>query len=322
MGNFKSELKRYEAVPRDLVFDNTMSDRARFVYVFMSCKPEGWNFFLEPMAAELGYSVDTLRKYINELISGGWLVKGEQKNVEHGKFGSVEYTLRANKMPTRKTTDTEKYRHGKNPTQDNTDYIENTDYLKENESDKSLSKESVSSVLFSDIDTDIQAKKAEEKRKSDELFEQCWIAYRRKGSKKKAKEYWLKIEEKQKQYVLPHINAYVSSRELVYQKDFERYLRDCTFNTLVYSGNNVIYDPTKLEGGEASKKYLPKSDIGFGWNDYYKCYMFSGFYTGFIPDGYSDDERPDGASVKLGNAQGTVIWSSEKKEWVLHREMV
>ena len=187
---------------------------------------------------------------------------------------------------------------------------------------QSLPAVGVSSVLFPDIDADIQAQKAEEKRKSDELFEQCWIAYRRKGSKKKAKEYWLKIEEKQKQYVLPHINAYVSSRELAYQKDFERYLRDCTFTTIVYCGNNVIYDPTKLEGGEAAQKYLPKSDIGFGWNDYYKCYMFSGFYTGFIPDGYSDDERPDGASVKLGNAQGTVIWSSEKKEWVLHREMV
>lgn len=180
----------------------------------------------------------------------------------------------------------------------------------------------VSTELFPDIDTDIQAKKAEEKRKSDELFEQCWIAYERKGTKQDAKVYWNKMTDKEKSMVLPHIKAYLSAKELQYRKDFQGYLNKKYYMQPVYNGNRLVYDPTKLEGGEASQKYLPKSDIGFGWNDYYKCYMFSGFYTGFIPDGYSDDERPDGASVKLGNAQGTVIWSSEKKEWVLHREMV
>ena len=67
MGNFKSELSNYQNVPRELVFDKTLSDRARFVYVFMACKPDGWDFFLEPMSKDIGYSVDTLRKYLNEL---------------------------------------------------------------------------------------------------------------------------------------------------------------------------------------------------------------------------------------------------------------
>ena len=76
MGNFKSELSNYQNVPRELVFDKDLSDRARFVYVFMACKPDNWDFYLEPMAKDIGYSVDTLRKYINELVTSGWLIKG------------------------------------------------------------------------------------------------------------------------------------------------------------------------------------------------------------------------------------------------------
>lgn len=134
MGNFNNELANYNSIPRDLVFDSTISDRARFVYVYMSCKPDTWDFYLEPMAKEIGYSVETLRKYINELVASGWLVKGEQKN-EKGVFGATEYTLKANNvdrhiiLPTRKNTDTVNSRHGKNPTQDNIDYIENRDNI-------------------------------------------------------------------------------------------------------------------------------------------------------------------------------------------------
>lgn len=80
--------------------------------------------------------------------------------------------------------------------------------------------------------------------KKDELFEKCWEAYKRKGSKKKSKEYWVKLSDKEKEKVMPHICAYVSSREVCYQKDFERYIRDKTFLTVVFSNNNVIYDPS------------------------------------------------------------------------------
>ena len=87
MGNFKSELRDYCIIPRELVFSTGLSDRARFVYVFMSCKPDGYPFVLEQMAMEIGYGVDTLRKYLNELIAEGWLEKGDSG-----------YTLKASKF--------------------------------------------------------------------------------------------------------------------------------------------------------------------------------------------------------------------------------
>ena len=120
MANFNNELNNYQAIPRDLIFDNTLSNRARFVFCFMASKPNGWDFFLEPMAKEIGYSVETLRKYINELVNSGWLEKGEQKN-EKGMFGAIEYTLKATKSPSMKkpcteNTESEIFRVGKKPT--------------------------------------------------------------------------------------------------------------------------------------------------------------------------------------------------------------
>lgn len=127
MGNFNNELKAFSPIPQALIYDTRLSDRARFVYVYMASKPEGWDFFLMPFAKEIGYSVDTLRKYINELVSSGWLIKGEQKT-ENGKFGAVEYTLKATlDFPTRKNSDTVNYRHGNLPTLNNIDNIHNID---------------------------------------------------------------------------------------------------------------------------------------------------------------------------------------------------
>ncbi len=289
MARIYNELRNYQNIPRELVFDKSLSDRARFVYVFMACKPDDWDFYLEPMAKDIGYSVDTLRKYLNELVASGWLVKGEQSN-EHGIFGAVEYTLKATKI-----TDTENFRYGKNAAQKNIDNIS----------------------LPNTKDTDNKEKKKEEKEINKELFEQCWIAYKRKGSKKKSLEYWKKLTDVEKQNVMPHIKAYVSTRELQYQKDFERYLRDKTFTTIVFLKNKVIYDPTRLDKKDkANEVYMPLTDGALSWNEYYTCYMYVGYWDGkHIPDGYDDDTRPDGASITLNNGRGTLVWSVITKTW-------
>lgn len=97
----------------------------------MACKPNDWDFYLEPMATELGYSVDTLRKYITELVKSGWLEKGEQER-EKGVFKATLYTLKSTKK-----TDSEKNGHGKNPTQHNIDYIDKQDIENKEKEDKS-----------------------------------------------------------------------------------------------------------------------------------------------------------------------------------------
>lgn len=151
-----------------------------------------------------------------------------------------------------------------------------------------------------------------------ELFEECWVMYRRKGSKKKSLEQWKKLTDKEKDLVLPHIKAYISVRDTKYQQDFERYLRDRTFNNVVFDGNAVIYDPTKIGNGKKQDEvYMPMCGGALNWNDYYNTYLYVGMWFGHIPDGYTDDNRPDGATVMLNNGQGTVCWSRERKAWDL-----
>ena len=141
MSNFKNELTNYQSIPRELIFDNTLSDRARFLYCYMASKPDGWDFYLVPMAKELGYSVGTLRKYIAELVESGWLVRGEQR-IENGKYGAVNYTLKSTtanteyqqdstqlgvKIPYAENHDTEKTRVVKKQTLKEKRYITDRD---------------------------------------------------------------------------------------------------------------------------------------------------------------------------------------------------
>lgn len=128
MGNVFNENKGFESINRDLIFDNSLSDRARFVYIYMSAKPEGWDFYVSHMCKELGYSENTLRKYIDELLKTGWLERHEQKRKEDGTLGATQYVIKfsndANRPQFHRGTNftvRQNYRDGKIGTQRNID---------------------------------------------------------------------------------------------------------------------------------------------------------------------------------------------------------
>lgn len=64
-----------------------------------------------------------------------------------------------------------------------------------------------------------------------------------------------------------------------------------------------------------TNEYNPICDVSLNWNDYYKCYIYTGYWNGYIPDGYTDENRPNGAMVTLNNGRGTKVWNKEKKIW-------
>lgn len=67
----------------------------------------------------------------------------------------------------------------------------------------------------------------------------------------------------------------------------------------------------------AKEEYTPMCGGALNWNDYYNCYMYVGFWNGkSIADGYTDDTRPDGASITLNNGRGTIVWNSKSKMWI------
>lgn len=78
-----------------------------------------------------------------------------------------------------------------------------------------------------------------------EWFEDLWLAYERKGSKSKAKKEFEKLTEDEVAMMRKHIPAYIQSRpERQYRLDFERYIKNKTFNSVVYSkANEMLFDP-------------------------------------------------------------------------------
>lgn len=61
--------------------------------------------------------------------------------------------------------------------------------------------------------------------------------------------------------------------------------------------------------------YMPATDGAIKWNETNKCYIYIGMFFGYIPDGYMDDNRPNGAHIMLNNGGGMLEWDSEMKKW-------
>jgi hypothetical protein len=82
----------------------------------MSSMSEDWKFYQSKMAKDLGYSKDTLRKYLDELVSTGYL-KRTQRRSEHGRFDSFDYEI--DFIPNPDFTVSEKTRNGEIPSRKN-----------------------------------------------------------------------------------------------------------------------------------------------------------------------------------------------------------
>ena len=194
MAKVNNKTKGFNSISRDLVFDNELSDRARFVYVYMACKPEGWEFYQDKVAAELGYGKDTLRKYLDELITRGWITENEQQN--DGKFGCLEYDIEIERkkgnLPIRKKADTEKSRNGIIPNQRNIDNISSKHSLSDNK----------------EIENNKRLSNDNHKKDYSEDFLSFWSIYHN-GGKQQAYKEWNKLTQKEKQKAIDYVNDYL-----------------------------------------------------------------------------------------------------------------
>lgn len=288
MGNINNELDKFKTVPKELVFDESLSDRARFVYVFMACKPEKWEFYLEPMSKEIGYSVDTLRKYLGELVNSGWLEKSEQ-NKENGEFRAVKYTIK-----TTKSSDTENFRHGKTPTLNNS--IQCTEY------------------------TSIDNNKKENIKEYKEKFADFVFLYKKMGGKVRSvntefEDFTSRHKDWKK--ILPYLPIAVQRETKARQQAVaERKFFPEPKMLKTYLGKQKAWELYVTIGEDLVKEeYTPLCGGSLMYNEYHKCYMYTGYWDGHIADGYTDDNRPDGAKVTLNNGRGTVSWSRKFKTW-------
>jgi len=275
----------YTTISNVFLRDKELSLKAKGLLATILSLPENWDFSIKGICATIKEGTTAVYSAIDELKERGYCKVVTNRN-EKGMIVGNDYTFYEDPS------------------------MENLNVGNQTQINTNIS-------LPNTKDTDNKEKKKEEKEINKELFEQCWIAYKRKGSKKKSLEYWKKLTDVEKQNVMPHIKAYVSTRELQYQKDFERYLRDKTFTTIVFLKNKVIYDPTRLDKKDkANEVYMPLTDGALSWNEYYNCFMYVGYWDGVhIADGYTDDDRPNGATITLNNGRGVISWDAETKEW-------
>ena len=120
MNKLNNKIKdNFTIIPNDIIRNKSLSDRARFLFCYMASMPDEWKFYQGVMAKELGYTKDTLRKYIEELLQTGYLNREQRR--ETGKFDSYDYTL--NFVPCMEKADTVKTRNGKNPTREKSSLI-------------------------------------------------------------------------------------------------------------------------------------------------------------------------------------------------------
>ena len=112
-----------------------------------------------------------------------------------------------------------------------------------------------------------------------------------------------------------HIPYYLQSNDRQYLKDFEGYIIQRLFESPVYRQSMLLFDPQVIEN-QSNGDYDPS-----GWLDYdetFNAWRYFGREPQYdLRDGYTDDNRPDGARVVT---QATVyLWSAANKNWSLTR---
>ena len=185
-----SEYKNFTAVPNVLINNISMSCQARFLYIYMLSKPNNWKFYLNDLSKSLGMSIDTLRKYMKELIEQGWITRNKQEHDEISKkFDAVSYKVN---FPCREKAVSEKFRYGKNSTLNNKD---NKQKNKENKNNNNIS--------------------------IDEDFEIFWKLYDKKNDKVAAKRAWNKLSKEDRAAAIAGIKPYQEAMR--FDKQFIRY---------------------------------------------------------------------------------------------------
>lgn len=303
MGTIK-KCKGTESISRDLIFDNELSDRARFVYCYMMAKPDNWNFLMANMAKELGYSIETLRKYINELVERGWLEKGEQSRDEDNQWGAVSYTIYEVRRQGKAVA--ENFRDGKNTPHKDKDDEERKRKEKEN-----LIKESEIVDFWNDNTNDYpkvakvsqRVKKAIHARLNEgytvEQLKQAILLMNSLGDfyKGKNENHW------KADFLWIMQNTKGNFEKILAGGLHTTQLQQQQFNDVMRS--NGAIDPNEYR--PATGGYINFSQSkGMYWT-----HISPEF--GQILDGYKDDTRPDGAV--LGSPFGIFKWSAAQRCW-------
>lgn len=209
----------YTQVLNDVLYDKTISLRAKGIYAYLFSKPDGWQFHMEIMETELLETKGQMYTAIKELIQRGYILRTQVN--QNGVFGGMIYEFID---PHSKEPCTEKTAYGKTPTHNNTDILSNTDNKK-----KEIYKES---------------------------FEKFWNEYpkQRAGNKDKAySAYCRAIKEKRttENELMESVKRYAESEEVKkgFAKGCQAWINDDRFKIKYSTAEKPVEGTIKIERG-------------------------------------------------------------------------
>ena len=83
--------KNYGAIPHHILYDTSLSMKAKLIRVYIQSKPEGWKFSVEKIANQMKEGITAIRNAVKELEEAR-LLKRIKFQDENG-FWKIEYVL-------------------------------------------------------------------------------------------------------------------------------------------------------------------------------------------------------------------------------------
>ncbi len=84
----------YTPVPNALLNSSFLDPIAKIIYMFLRSKGKRWIVINSYLAKALGISINTLKRYIQQLIDYGWVSRKQRRNPNNGQLlGGYDYVL-------------------------------------------------------------------------------------------------------------------------------------------------------------------------------------------------------------------------------------
>lgn len=193
-----------------------------------------------------------------------------------------------------------------------------------------------SMITYSNTNSKKEDTNVSSKKNDYQAIVDCWNEYngkrlgkvtkltdkRKKAIKKALEDNGVEQEQLIKLFkALPHADKWLYNPNKQHQNwkpDFDWWLSNTNgWLTKAFEGKVHLENPQAFASimlGEDAP-YAPQTNYSLMWSDEYKCYIYVGMFLSMLADGYTDEDRPNGARIMLNNARGFVVWNSKTKMW-------
>lgn len=278
----------YTTISNIFLRDKNISLKAKGLLATVLSLPETWDFSIKGICATIKEGTTAVYSAIDELKECGYCKVVTNRN-EKGMIIGNDYTFY------------------ENPDMENLN-MDNQSVDNQSQINTNTSKDNIKQI------------KKEEIKELKEKFNVFVLAYKKAGGRVRGVDTefndFTKRHKDWKQ-VVPYLEMALQ-REIKARnqaKVNKRFFPEMK-NLQTYLGKQRAWEMYVTIGEEIkNNEYTPICEGALNWNDYYNTYIYVGMFYGHVSDGYTDDNRPNGAKIMLGNGGGFIVWNSETKTW-------